>query len=77
MKYFMFVCAVVFGLEIQAGECQNGRCNLRPAAPKVVQATGEVVQATVQATKTITMGTVRAVTPPYNCRRCRGGRCCR
>lgn len=73
MKYLMFACAVLFALEANAGDCQNGRCGLRPA-PRVVQATGEVVQATVQTTKNVAVGTVRAVTPPYS-RRCRGGRC--
>lgn len=75
MKYVMFACAVLFALEANAGDCQNGRCGLRSAPSRVVQATGEVVHTTVQTTKNVAVGTVRAVTPPYNCRRCRGGRC--
>lgn len=79
MRFIFCLIVAAFALEANAGDCQNGRCclngqcGLRPV-PKVVQATGEVVQATVQATKNVTVGTVRAVTPPYG-RRCRGGRC--
>lgn len=61
MKYFVFVLAVVFGLELQAGECKNGQCAVR--------------KGTVQTVRNVTRGTIRTVTPPYKARHCVNGKC--
>lgn len=79
MRYIICLIVAAFALEVNAGDCQNGRCclngqcDLRPV-PKAVQATKAVAVEVVQATTNVTKGAVRFVTPPYS-RRCRGGRC--
>lgn len=70
IRFILCFAALLFCLEANAGECHNGRCNLRPAA-KVVQSTRQVTGEVVQATKSA----VRVVTPPYGRRYCRNGRC--
>lgn len=63
MRTILFVCAVVFCLEINASECQNGKCSLR-----------SVPKQTVQTVRNVSKGAIRVVTPPYK-GRCVNGKC--
>lgn len=78
MRIFMCLAVALFCVAANAGDCPNGRCQLKRPVVTAVQETAEVARdvavGTARVTRNVAVGTVRAVTPPY-CGRCRGGRC--
>lgn len=67
MRILICVAVALCCVAAQAGDCPNGRCSLN-------QPVRTVTKETVQTARNITVGTVRAVTPPYR-GRCTNGRC--